>query len=215
MPLGDLPECRHVFPAGEETDAQVRLLASRPEPVERAIGPPRLLMRLVEGKPKPEHARPFAPMGDDLLAIRALEIEMPEDAEFVRVQAHRLDGELVDGLAERAGRMDHRSNRLRPRPSRPAHHRSNRSGSGDGAGSSCRSPRCGSGNRLSAWLPPGDRRVLGRLRIHRPTHAIGLCLEEMAVRAGHEDRREIGTAETARWWAVRRHRVRFQHAPGG
>jgi hypothetical protein len=48
-------------------------------------------------------------MGDDILAIRALEIEMPEDAEFVRVEAHRLDGKNVDCLAERAGRMDHRT----------------------------------------------------------------------------------------------------------
>ena len=48
-------------------------------------------------------------MGDDVLAIRAFEVEMPEDAEFVRVQAGRLDGENVDRLAERAGRMDHRA----------------------------------------------------------------------------------------------------------
>ena len=34
---------------------------------------------------------------------------MPKDAEFVRVQARSLDGENVDRLAERAGRMDHRA----------------------------------------------------------------------------------------------------------
>ena len=34
---------------------------------------------------------------------------MPEDAEFVRVLAHRLDGVNVDRLTERAGRMDHRT----------------------------------------------------------------------------------------------------------
>ncbi len=66
-------------------------------------------MRLVEGEPEPEHARPLAPVGNDVLAIRALEVEMPEDAELGRVSAHRLDGQHVDRLAERAGRMDHRA----------------------------------------------------------------------------------------------------------
>jgi len=40
---------------------------------------------------------------DEILAIRAFEIEMPEDAEFVGVPARRLDGEHVERLAERAG----------------------------------------------------------------------------------------------------------------
>src|SRR6266850_2103671 len=99
MPLGDLRQRRHVS-AGQEPDGQPRPLASLPEPLERAIGPPRLLTRLVEGEPKPEHARPLAPMGDDVLAIRALEVEVPEDAEFVGMPADRLDGENVDRLAE-------------------------------------------------------------------------------------------------------------------
>ena len=84
-------------------------LARLPEPVERAIGPPGLLMRLVEGEPKPEHARPVTPARDDLLAIRAFQLEMSEDAELVGMRTHRLDGEHVDRLAERAGRMDHRA----------------------------------------------------------------------------------------------------------
>src|SRR5881296_2028187 len=66
-------------------------------------------MRLVEREPEPEHPRPIAPALDDLLAIGALEIEMPEDAELVGVPAHRLHGEHVDRLAQRAGRMDHRA----------------------------------------------------------------------------------------------------------
>src|SRR5438034_11660941 len=99
MSLGDLRQRRHVA-TGEEPDGQSSLLACRPEPVERAVGPPRLLLRLVEGEPKPEHARPLAPSGDDLFAIGALEIEMPEDAELVGVPAHRLDSEDVDRLAE-------------------------------------------------------------------------------------------------------------------
>ena len=66
-------------------------------------------MWLVEDEAKPEHARPLAPAGDDLFAVRALQIEMSEDAELVGMLAHRLDGEDVDGFAERAGRMDHRA----------------------------------------------------------------------------------------------------------
>ncbi|MNC87807.1 hypothetical protein D3C83_35670 [compost metagenome] len=34
---------------------------------------------------------------------------MPENAELVRVLAHRLDGEHVGRLAQRAGRMDDRA----------------------------------------------------------------------------------------------------------
>src|SRR5437879_3980875 len=66
-------------------------------------------MWLVEGEAKPEHARPLAPAGDDLFAVWALQIEMSEDAELVGMLAHRFDSEDVDGFAERAGRMDHRS----------------------------------------------------------------------------------------------------------
>src|SRR5262249_55020469 len=99
---------RHVL-AGEQPDAQIRLLAGGPEPVERAVGPPRLLVRLVEGEPETEHARALAPVRDDLLAVGTLEIEMPEYAELVRMLAHCVDGLDVDRLAERAGRMDHRA----------------------------------------------------------------------------------------------------------
>ncbi len=47
-------------------------------------------------------------MRNDLFAIGPLQIEVAEDAELVRVQAHGLDRKLVDGLAQRAGWMDHR-----------------------------------------------------------------------------------------------------------
>src|SRR5262245_7975934 len=66
-------------------------------------------MRLVESKPEPEHARPLAPAGDDLFTVRALEIEVPKDAELARVQARRFDRLSVDGLAEGAWRVDHRA----------------------------------------------------------------------------------------------------------
>src|SRR5262249_47437591 len=105
--LGDLAERRHL-PTGQEPDRQPLSLARRPEPVERAVGPPRLLVRLIEGEPEAEHAGPFTPSGHDLLAVGTLEIEMTEDAELVGVRTHRLHREDVDGLAERARRMDHR-----------------------------------------------------------------------------------------------------------
>ena len=107
MALGDFGESGHV-PAGEEPDRQLLPFAGRPEPVERAVGPPALLMRLVEREAKAEHAGALPPVLDDRLAIRALQVEMPENAEFVRVPADRLDRQLVDLLAERAGRMNDR-----------------------------------------------------------------------------------------------------------
>ena len=107
MPLGDLAERRHVA-AGEEADRQFLALAGLPEPVERAVGPPALLLRLVEGEAEAEHAGPLAPIAHDLLAVRRLQIEMAEDAELVGMRLDRLDGELVDLLAQRAGRMNDR-----------------------------------------------------------------------------------------------------------
>src|SRR5581483_7247984 len=81
MPLGDGSERRDVA-AGEQPDRKRRLLGRRPEPVERAVGPPRLLVRLVEGEAEAEHARALAPVRDDALALRAREVEMAEDAEL-------------------------------------------------------------------------------------------------------------------------------------
>src|SRR5207245_9746921 len=66
-------------------------------------------MWLVEGRATAEHARPLAPAGHDLYAVRALKIEMSEESELVAMLAHRFDSEDVDGFAERAGRMDHRA----------------------------------------------------------------------------------------------------------
>jgi hypothetical protein len=56
--------------------------------------------------PEAEHAGALAPVLDDLLSVRRLQIEMPENAEFVRVRLDRLDRELVDLLAQGGGRMD-------------------------------------------------------------------------------------------------------------
>jgi hypothetical protein len=64
------------MPAGEEPDRQLFPLAGSPEPVERAVGPPALLMRLVECETEAEHAGTLPPILDDILAIRGLQVEM-------------------------------------------------------------------------------------------------------------------------------------------
>ena len=66
------------------------------------------LMRLVEGEPETEHARPLPPVPDDLLAVRRLQVEIAEDAEFVGMGFDRFDRLHVRPLAEGAGRMDDR-----------------------------------------------------------------------------------------------------------
>src|SRR5262249_18861008 len=67
-------------------------------------------MRLGEAVAEAQHSRrALAPARDDILAIGALEIEMPEYAELVRVAAHRFDGVGIHGIPERARRMDHRA----------------------------------------------------------------------------------------------------------
>src|SRR5712691_9855061 len=78
MALGDPVEGVHVA-AGQQPDRQLFALAGGPEPVERTVGPPRLLVRLVEGEAEAEHARPLPPVLDDLLAVRRLQIEIAED----------------------------------------------------------------------------------------------------------------------------------------
>src|SRR5262245_63252557 len=103
MALSDLAKVSHMA-AGQQADRQPFLLARRPEPVERAVGPPALLVRLVEGEAEAEHARPLPPVSDDVEPIWTLQVKIPQDAEFVRVLAHRVDRQLVDRLAERAGR---------------------------------------------------------------------------------------------------------------
>src|SRR5437763_13074441 len=78
MPLGDLAECRHVA-AREEADRHFLALTGGPEPIEAAVGPPALLLRLIEGEAEAQHAGPLPPVAHDLLAVRRLQIEMSED----------------------------------------------------------------------------------------------------------------------------------------
>src|SRR5712691_10028035 len=107
MPLGDRAEGCHVA-ARQQPDRQPLLLAGGPEPGERAVGPPGLLVRLVEGKAEAEHARPLPPILDDVEPVRRRQIEIPEDAELVGMRFDRFDRQRVHRLAERAGRMEHR-----------------------------------------------------------------------------------------------------------
>ena len=65
-------------------------------------------MRLVEGEAETEHAGALPPIAHDLFAVWRLQIEMSEDAEFVGMRLDRLDGELVDPLTQRGGRMNDR-----------------------------------------------------------------------------------------------------------
>src|SRR5215471_2278334 len=51
--------------AGQQTNHQSFPLTGSPEPVERAIRPPILLMRLIEREAEAEHARPLPPVLDD------------------------------------------------------------------------------------------------------------------------------------------------------
>src|SRR3954454_2120358 len=100
MALGDLAELLHMA-AGEQAHRVALLFAGAPEPVQRAVGPISLLVRLIERETKAEHARPRAPVADDLFLVRRLEIEMAENAELVGICLHRFDCLHVDGFAER------------------------------------------------------------------------------------------------------------------
>jgi len=66
-----------------------------------------LLVRLVEGEAKAEHARPLPPVPDDLLAVWRQQVEIPENAEFLRIGLDGLDRLNIGPFAKRAGRMDH------------------------------------------------------------------------------------------------------------
>src|SRR5439155_26169368 len=106
MPHGDPAECCHMA-AGQEADWQLFALAGGPEPVEAAIGPPALLVRLVERETEAEHTRPLPPVPDDLLTVWRLQVEITEDAELVGMMLDCFDRERVHRLAQGRGRMDH------------------------------------------------------------------------------------------------------------
>jgi hypothetical protein len=90
-------EFGHV-PAGQQSDRKPFPFTGRPEPVERTVAPPALLVRLIEGKSETKHARALPPVPDDVFAIWALQIEMPQDSEFAGARAPPRP-QLVDLLA--------------------------------------------------------------------------------------------------------------------
>ena len=75
--LGDMP-ARH------QPDRELFPLTSGPEPVE-AVRPPGLLVRLIERANGFEHPGALPPVLDDVFLIRGLEVEIAEDAEFLRM----------------------------------------------------------------------------------------------------------------------------------
>ncbi len=68
--------------------------------------------------------------------------------------------------------------------------------------------------RTDSRTTKNEKRVTA-LGIHRPTHAVGLSLEEVTFHGGDEQRGQVRAAEAAVGRAVRRHRVRLQHPPVG
>ena len=85
-----------------------RPLGCRPQPIERAVGRPRLLMRLVEIEAHAEHAGPALPAVHQRSALRTIQREPAEDREAVRMGANRVDRELVR-IRVPHRRMDHRA----------------------------------------------------------------------------------------------------------
>src|SRR5262252_943827 len=106
MALSNLAEVSHMA-AGQQADRQPFLLARGPEPVERAVAPPALLVWLVEGEAEAQHARPLPPVFDDVEPIRTLQVEIPQDTEFLWALARCLDRQRVHRLAQRAGWMEY------------------------------------------------------------------------------------------------------------
>jgi hypothetical protein len=64
-------------------------------------------MRLIERETETEHTRSLPPVLDDIQSLFGLQIEVPENANLVRMLAHRVDRLYVDVLAQRARRMKH------------------------------------------------------------------------------------------------------------
>src|SRR5262249_13864228 len=105
--LGDSTQLGEM-PAGHQADREFLPFAGRPKPIDGAVRPPALLMRLIERKAKAEHARPLSPILDNLLLVRSLKVEIAEDAEFLRIGLDRLDRLNIGAFPERAGWMDDR-----------------------------------------------------------------------------------------------------------
>jgi hypothetical protein len=82
-------------------------LGFRPEPIYRAVGWPSALMRLEEGEAQTEHARLLFPTVDEGAALGAIEGEISQDRQAIRVLAGGLNCECV-GIGVPSGRMNDR-----------------------------------------------------------------------------------------------------------
>ena len=65
-------------------------------------------MRLIERETESEHARALPPVLDDVFLIRGLQVEIAEDAEFLRMGLDGLYRLNIGRFAKRAGRMNDR-----------------------------------------------------------------------------------------------------------
>src|SRR3989442_6849661 len=106
MSLRDLADLREE--AGcEQRDGKPGALGRRPQPVDRAVGRPRLLMRLQEGEAQAQHPGPALPAVDQAATLGPIEREISQDREPVGMLAVRLDRLLVGVRIPRGRRMDH------------------------------------------------------------------------------------------------------------
>jgi hypothetical protein len=94
MPFRDPGDHRQEL-RDEEGDGDARTLRRRPEPVDGAIGHPRLLVGAQEGVTEAEHAGTALPAVDQLAVLRLVELEAAHDREAVGVLARGVDGEVV------------------------------------------------------------------------------------------------------------------------
>jgi len=92
----------------EQRDRYARLLCRRPQPVDGAVGRPRLHVRLKKRETQTEHAGAALPLGNEPPALEALGRESAEDREALGMRAHRRDRELVR-IRVPARRMDERA----------------------------------------------------------------------------------------------------------
>ena len=94
--------------AGEQRQGQPGALGRRPQPVDRAVGRPGLLVRLQEDEAQAEHPRPLLPAVDQPAALGLVEREVAEDRQAVGMLACRLDRQLVGVRIPGRRRVDHR-----------------------------------------------------------------------------------------------------------
>jgi hypothetical protein len=92
---------------GEQRDGEPGALGGRPQPVDRPIGRPRLLVRLQEGETEPPHPGPALPAVDQRAALRPIERKVAQDRQPVRMLARCLDGQLVRARIPRGRGVDH------------------------------------------------------------------------------------------------------------